>query len=183
MSDDPVRTLVRIEARSLAFQEYFVRERCAPAVRGFEFAGAADARPSEALRAALASPALEGAVLCPSNPYISIDPILAIPGVRDALRACRSVIAVSPIVGGEALKGPAAKMMRELGAEATPLGVARHYRNLIGTLVLDQTDAALAGEIRELGMQAEVRDTVMKGVADRTRLARECVRLVRGQLS
>jgi LPPG:FO 2-phospho-L-lactate transferase len=183
MSDDPVRTLVRTETGTLAFQEYFVRDRCAPVVRGFQFAGAEQARPSQAFGAALASSALEGVVLCPSNPYISIDPILAIPGVRDAIRACRSVVAVSPIVGGEALKGPAAKMMRELGANATALGVARHYRDLVGRLVLDQTDAALAGEVRALGMQAEVRDTVMTGVADRTRLARECIRLVRGKLS
>ena len=180
MSDDPVRTRVTTASGTLAFQDYFVRDRCAPAVLAFEYAGASSAKPSEAFRSVLASPSLEGIVLCPSNPYISIEPILALPGVREAIRACPRVIAVSPIVGGEALKGPAAKMMRELGAEASALGIARHYRNVAKTLVLDRTDAALAGPVRELGLSVAVTDAVMKSDADRARLASECVRLARG---
>jgi LPPG:FO 2-phospho-L-lactate transferase len=179
MSDGPVRTLVRTDSALLEFQQYFVREKCVPRVRGLEYRGAEQARPSEALGAALASASLQGIILCPSNPYLSVGPILAIPGVRGALERCRNVVAVSPIVAGAALKGPAAKIMLELGEEASSLGIARYYRGVIRTLLIDHSDAALAPRIRELGIEPVVTDAVMRTPADRARLARQCVDLAR----
>lgn len=181
MSDDAVRTRVRTDEGWLDFQEYFVREQCRPALREVRYDGAQSAKPSAGLAAALDSPDLEGIVICPSNPYLSVSPILALPGVRDALRASRAVVAVSPIVGGEAIKGPAAKIMKELGAEVSALGIARWYAGLVGTLVIDRADEALAPAIEALGLRAAVRETVMRDAAGRARLARECVALVRGK--
>ena len=179
MSDDPVRTLVRTHGSTLDFQQYFVREKCAPRVEAIDYSGADRARPSDAFRAALESASLQGIVICPSNPYLSVGPILAIPGVRIALQQCPAVVAVSPIVAGEALKGPAAKIMRELGADASPLGIARYYEGVVRTLVIDRADAAFAPRIEALGMEPVVTDMVMRTAADRTRLARECVALAR----
>jgi LPPG:FO 2-phospho-L-lactate transferase len=179
MSDDPVRTLVRTQGSILEFQQYFVREKCAPRVDAVYYSGADRARPSDAFRAALESTSPQGVVICPSNPYLSVGPILAIPGVRIALQECPAVVAVSPIVAGQALKGPAAKIMRELGADASPLGIARYYEGVVRTLVIDRADAALAPRIEALGLETVVTDTVMRTVADRARLARECVALAR----
>ena len=179
MSDNAVPTRVRTDAGWLDFQEYFVREQCRPALREVRYDGAERAAPSAGLAGALASPELEGVVICPSNPYLSVSPILALPGVRDAMRASRTVVAVSPIVGGEAIKGPAAKIMKELDAEVSALGVARWYAGLVDTLVIDRADEALAPAIEALGMHAAVRETVMRDTADRMRLARECVALIR----
>ena len=168
MSDQPVRTMVATPSGELPFQQYFVAEKCAPRVLGFRFDGAASARPSGAFAAALASRRLECVVVCPSNPFISIDPILAIPGVHDALREPRvPVIAVSPIVGGKAIKGPAAKMMAELGAEASATGIARHYAGLVDGLIVDSCDASSAPAIRALGIEVRATRTVMadEGVA------------------
>lgn len=174
MSDDPVRTIVAAGRRRYAFQEYFVRLRCAPAVTGFAFAGARDAAPAPALAAALADDALAAVVVCPSNPYVSIDPIRALPAVERFLAAGRApAVAVSPIVGGAAVKGPAAKMMRELGREASALGVARHYAGAIDGLVIDRADRALAPPIEALGLRVLVTGTVMRTPADRVRLAGE----------
>lgn len=180
MSDDAVRTRVRTDGSWLDFQEYFVREQCRPVLREVRYDGAQSARPSAGLAAALDSPDLEGIVICPSNPYLSVSPILALPGVRDAMRGSRAIVAVSPIVGGEAIKGPAAKIMKELDAEVSALGIARWYAGLVGTLVIDRADEALAPAIEALGMRAAVRETVMRDAAGRARLARECVALVRG---
>jgi LPPG:FO 2-phospho-L-lactate transferase len=125
MSDDRVRTRVRCAEGWLDFQDYFVRRRCAPAVKELSYEGAASARPQPAFMAALADARLRAIIICPSNPYLSVDPILALPGVRAALKTCPApVIAVSPIVGGRAVKGPTAKMMRELGRPATATAVA-----------------------------------------------------------
>ena len=179
MSDAPVRTRVRTDEGWLDFQHYFVREQCRPAVRELRYDGAESARPSPGLAVALASPDLEGIVICPSNPYLSVSPILALPGVREAVRASRNVVAVSPIVGGEAIKGPAAKIMQELGAEVSALGIARGYAGLVTTLVIDRADEALVPAIEALGMRAAVSEMVMRDAADRLRLARECVALVR----
>jgi len=184
MTDDDVRTIVKSGAQRLAFQDYFVRLRTEVPVTGLSFEGAVTAKPPAALADLMRKGAIEAIVIGPSNPYLSIDPILAVPALRAWIEGSEvPVVAVSPIVGGDALKGPAAKMMRELGAEASALGIARHYRGLVRTLVLDRADAALADGVRELGMQASVTDTVMKGEADRARLARECVALVRAELS
>lgn len=179
MSDEPVPTRVRTDAGWLDFQHYFVREQCRPALREVRYEGAEKARPAVALGRALASVALEGVVICPSNPHLSVAPILALPGVREAVRGARPVVAVSPIVGGEAIKGPAAKIMRELGLEVSALGVARWYEGLASILVIDHGDAALAPRIEALGIQAAVTDTVMRDAAGRARLGAECISLVR----
>lgn len=179
MSDDPVRTMVQTPAGELAFQHYFVREQCRPAVTGFRFDGAERARPHPELLTALAGEALEAVLIAPSNPYISIDPILAVPGVRQAVAACRApVVAVSPIVGGRAIKGPTAKMMAELGLPATVLSVAEHYHGLIDGLVLDREDGETAArQVRDrLGLRTLVTDAVMTTLEDRVRLAREAIR-------
>ena len=179
MSDDPVRTVVETPDGDLPFQEYFVRRRCEPAVRGLRYEGAPAARMSAAFEAALTDPALEAVVVCPSNPYLSVDPILAVPGVRAALARCPApIVAVSPIVGGRAIKGPAAKIMEELGVEVSAAAVAARYRALLDGFVLDETDRALAGTIEsesaagERGaLRVRVEQTVMGTGADRTRLA------------
>jgi LPPG:FO 2-phospho-L-lactate transferase len=161
MSDDPVRTQVVTETGKLAFQDYFVRLRSKPRVLGFEFAGASVAAPSPAAAAALARPGLAAIVFCPSNPFVSIAPILAVPAIGNAVRG-RQVpcVAVSPIVGGKAIKGPAMRMMVDLGVESSALGVARHYGKLIDGLVIDEVDARLA---------------IMKSADDKVRLARSTV--------
>lgn len=173
MSDDPVPTVVETEDGPLAFQHYFVRERCRPKVRGFRHEGAERARPCAAFLEALAAPGLGAVVICPSNPYISIDPILAVPGVRAALAACRApVIAVSPIVGRLAVKGPTAKMMEERGIEPGATAIAAHYAGLIDGLVLDEADRAHAPAIAAAGVAVEVTATFMTTRVDKQALAR-----------
>jgi LPPG:FO 2-phospho-L-lactate transferase len=176
MSDDSLRTIVHTSSARLTFQDYFVRWRAEPAVGRIEFDGAGQARMSAALHAALGSAMLAAVIICPSNPYLSIAPILTVPGVRDALAQRRvPVIAVSPIVAGRALKGPAAKIMRELGAEPSSLAVAEFYRGLIDALVIDEADANLSAAIGALGMQAIVTRTVMHDLQSRIALARTVV--------
>ena len=179
MSDDPVPTRVRTDDAWLDFQHYFVREQCHPILREVRYEGAERARPAAELTRTLGSAELEGIVICPSNPYLSVAPILALPGVRNSVGSARAVVAVSPIVGGEAVKGPAAKIMRELGVEVSALGIARWYAGLAGTLVVDHADAGLAPAIEALGLKAAVTSTVMNSSEDRARLAGECVALVR----
>lgn len=179
MSDRPVRTIVETPDGPLPFQHYFVREQCAPRVTGFRFEGADAARPAPAFAAALQG-GVSAVVICPSNPFISIDPILAVPGVRQGLRRCGApVIAVSPIVGGRAIKGPTAKMMTELGLASGAVEVAEHYRGVIDGFVLDRSDAADAEAVRALGIAVLVTETVMQSLDDKTRLAREVLDLAR----
>lgn len=141
MSDQPVRTMVHTDDGVLPFQRYFVQNRCEPGVTGFTFHGAGDAHPSLPLWEALTSDELEAIVICPSNPFISIDPILAVPGLRGAIADCGApVVAVSPIIGGNAVKGPTAKMMKELGIPQSARAVAEHYNGLLTGFVLDNTD-------------------------------------------
>jgi LPPG:FO 2-phospho-L-lactate transferase len=176
MSDAPVRTLVHTSEGVLTFQDYFVRRRAEPAVTKLEFSGAEEARISPAFRLALDSPALGAVVVCPSNPYLSIAPILALTGVRAALERRRvPVIAVSPIVAGQALKGPAAKIMRELGNEPSSLAVARFYQGLIDMLVVDHADSALRDAIAALGIRPIVTNSIMKEPQDRVALARRII--------
>jgi LPPG:FO 2-phospho-L-lactate transferase len=182
MSDDPVRT--RIDARTadgrtteLAMQEWFVRDRTEPVVTGVHFAGASDARPApgvlEAIRTA------ETVLVCPSNPVISIGPILAVPGVRGALRERRSrVVAVSPIVGGAPVKGPADRLMAPLGIEVSCVGVARAYAEFCGTLVIDAVDAQHAGAVEAAGVHAVVADTMMRSPEVAAELARRALAAV-----
>jgi LPPG:FO 2-phospho-L-lactate transferase len=178
MSDDPVRTLVGTAGGELAFQHYFVRDRCEPAVTGFRFAGIESALPSPVFLETLGDRALEAIVVCPSNPFVSIDPILGLLEIEDAMRVAPApVVAVSPIVAGAALKGPAAKMMRELRLPVSAVEVARHYvaRALLDGFVLDRQDQGLAAEVEALGVAVLVTDTVMVSLDDRERLAREVV--------
>jgi LPPG:FO 2-phospho-L-lactate transferase len=181
MCDAPVRTLVDTDEGVLLFQRYFVERRCAPVVRGFAFAGAATARPPAALVEALAGARVEAVVICPSNPFISIDPILAVSGMRAALAACRApVVAVSPIIGGRAVKGPTAKMMSELGLEVSSLTIAEHYAGLIDGLVLDHADA---GEIAAIGLPCLPTATLMSDEADKRRLAQDVLAFARRLVS
>ncbi len=162
-SDDPVRTLLTLAegGEEVAFQDYFVRRQHAVAVSGVRFAGAGSARPAPGVLEALAG--ADAVVVAPSNPIVSIGPVLAVPGVRDAVAARRSsVVAVSPLVGGRALKGPADRLMRELGHEDSVVGVARLYAPFAGTLVVDEADRALADAVRAEGLRCVVTDTIMR---------------------
>ena len=173
MSDEPVHTLVdTIEYGELAFQEYFVHLRCEPRVRGFRFSGIEQALPAPGCLEAIE--AADAVVICPSNPWVSIDPILAVPGMRKAIQV-KPVVAVSPIIGGETVKGPAAKMSRELGIPASAAAVARHYGDLLSGFVLDTVDTELA---KELSIPALVTNTIMKTPADRQKLAEDVLHLV-----
>jgi LPPG:FO 2-phospho-L-lactate transferase len=169
-TDDRIRTRLETNQGWLDFQDYFVRLRCEPIVRRLEFAGAGTARPDQDFLAALAEPDLRAVVICPSNPFISIDPILAVPGVRQALRDCRApVIAVSPIIAGKAVKGPTAKMMAELGLPVDAAAVARHYRDFLDIYIADEGDRdAVAG----LDLPVVLAPTLMVTLEDRGRLAR-----------
>jgi LPPG:FO 2-phospho-L-lactate transferase len=173
MSDEPVRTVVHTDRGVLEFQHYFVRDRCEPRVHQLEYCGAEAARPSAALQAALASSDLAGIVFCPSNPYLSIAPILAVAGVRDAIAG--RAVAVSPIIAGRAVKGPAAKIMQELGIAPSALEIARYYRGIVRALVIDRADAGLAASIEAVGVRPVLEDTLMACDADRERLARACL--------
>jgi LPPG:FO 2-phospho-L-lactate transferase len=182
MSDDPVPTLVDSSEGRLPFQDYFVRRACQPEVRGFEFSGAAQARPAPGALEAIDHAA--AVVFCPSNPWVSLDPILSIPGIRPAIRR-KPVLAVSPIVAGRALKGPAGKMFAELGIEPSALAVADHYQGLVGELIIDEQDARQVQAIEALGITAHVCQTVMKTRQDRKALAATVLaqlgRLVEGE--
>jgi LPPG:FO 2-phospho-L-lactate transferase len=175
MSDQPVRTCIRSGERTLDFQHYFVRERCEPKLDGLEFRGAGEAKLSAGFQAALADPSLEAIVVCPSNPWLSVAPMLAIPGLRNRIAQEPCVVAVSPVVGGQAIKGPAAKIMRELGVEPSALEIARHYSGIAKALVIDRVDEAAAPAIEALGMRAVVADSVMRDDAGREALARCCL--------
>lgn len=170
MSDDPVRTMLTTDIGELPMQTWFVQHRCEPAVSRINFAGSEQAKPAlEFTRALRDSDAL---VFCPSNPFVSVAPILAIPGVRDAIQSFDGMrIAVSPIVGGQAVKGPAAKMMGELGIESSCVGVAAQYQDLCDLFILDDIDGDRAGDIEALGMRAAVTNTMMLDDADKVRLA------------
>ena len=182
MSDDPVRTMVDTDEGELPFQEYFVHRHCEPRVRSFRFDGLSTASPAPGVREALES--ADAIVICPSNPWVSIDPILAIlaltppsaplprssgegPGVR--------AVAVSPIIGGQAVKGPAAKMFSELGIEPSIQAVAHHYENLLNGIVVDSLDSNLAKQIR---IPTLVTNTLMRSNADRARLAQETLQFI-----
>ena len=178
MSDEPVRTLVDTADGELAFQTYFVREQCRPRIRGVRYGGVEQAAPAPGLAAALARDDLRAVVLCPSNPYLSLGPLLAIPGVRNRLEGIAApVVAVSPIIGGRALKGPAAKMMDELGVAPGVEAIADHYGALLDGLVIDHVDGGAAAGLRERGLAIAVTGSVMHDDVGRERLARETLAL------
>jgi len=170
MTDDPVRTRLLTDVGWLDFQDYFVHRRCEPVVSQLEFVGAKTARAHPDFLAALADPKLEAVVICPSNPFISVEPILAIPGVRDAMVACAApVIAVSPIIAGRAVKGPTAKMMTELGLDASAGSVAARYSDLLDGYVIDHADMS---EVVSIDARVTLAQTLMTTLEDREALAR-----------
>ncbi len=167
MSDQPVRTLVHTDEGDLPFQHYFVRRRCEPLLIDLSFVGAASARMSEAVHLALET--ADVIVFCPSNPYLSIDPILSIPGLRQTLRRVNvPKVAVSPIVSGRAIKGPAAKIMQELGVMSSPLTVVDRYDDILTGFVLDETDRIISDAVQ---IPTLVTDTIMSDRASKARLA------------
>jgi LPPG:FO 2-phospho-L-lactate transferase len=178
MTDDPVRTIIETDEGRLAFQDYFVRRRCVPHFVDIAFDGIAEARPSPAFLAALDDPALAAIVICPSNPILSIRPITSLAGIAERLRRSTvPVIAISPFIGNQAVKGPAAKILRELGLPVSPAGVISCYGDLIDILVVDRTDAEAAREIANV--EILVTDTVMKNPADQARLAADILARLR----
>ena len=171
MSDDPVRTKVVVDGEELDFQDYFVARRHSVPVTAVRFDGADDAAPGPGVLEAIAG--ADTVVICPSNPIVSIGPLLAVPGIRDALIQRRgTTAAVSPIVGGQALKGPADRMLTELGHEASVVGVARLYAPLASVLVIDEADAELAAAVERVGVRCVVTKTVMHGAPEAAALAR-----------
>jgi LPPG:FO 2-phospho-L-lactate transferase len=175
MSDQAVRTIVETEDGDLAFQEYFVHRRCEPHVRGFRFEGIEAAEAAPGAREAIQS--ADAVVICPSNPWVSVDPILQV-----IKRIDKRVVAVSPIIGGQTVKGPAAKMYRELGIEPSALAVAKHYCDLVNGFVLDKVDKQLEGEIRSLNMRTLVTNTLMKSHDDRKQLAMDVLSFIGNDL-
>ncbi len=177
VSDDPIRTELELTADRghwNGFQDYFVRQRCAPAVAAIRYRGADAARLAPGLPELLTSPELEAVVICPSNPWLSVDPMLAIPALRSALQACHApVLAVSPLVGGDAIKGPTAKLMDELGIERSIASIGAHYADCVDTLIIDRVDAGAA-----CPLPTRVADTVMKSLAERERLARQILAML-----
>lgn len=171
-TDQAVRTIVHTDKGALPFQHYFVRHRAEPAVSRLSYEGAATARLSPVILAALADPALEAVIIAPSNPFLSVDPILAIEGSRTALRAAAvPIIAVTPIIGGAAVKGPTAKIMREFGLPVSGAAVAAHYDDLIDGFVLDRTEAGDRAAIEASGVTCAVEQTLMRDDADKAKLA------------
>jgi LPPG:FO 2-phospho-L-lactate transferase len=169
MTDDRVETHVDTDEGDLNFQDYFVRHRCAPRALAVRFVGAAEAQPAPGVIAALSSPELEAIILCPSNPYLSIDPLLSVTGLRESLKKrAAPLIAVSPLIGGRAVKGPTAKIMQELGLPVTPGAIFEHYRGLLDAIVVDSADAHAA---REMPIPVFATATLMTSLEDRIRLA------------
>jgi LPPG:FO 2-phospho-L-lactate transferase len=177
MTDDRVETRIDTDEGDLAFQDYFVRRRCEPRALAIRFVGAASALPAAAVLTTLASPALEAIVLCPSNPYLSIDPLLAIGSLRKSLEnRAAPLIAVSPLIGGRAVKGPTAKIMQELGIPMTPSAIYEHYQGLLDAMVVDSADAHAA---KPIPIPVFSTATLMSSLDDRLRLARfvlDCAR-------
>jgi LPPG:FO 2-phospho-L-lactate transferase len=184
MSDSPVRTRVLTSRGELAFQDYFVRRACAPRVTGFRYRGSRKAGIAPALQKIMRTRKVRAVVICPSNPYVSVAPILSVPEMRVWIKQRDfPVVAVSPIVGGAALKGPAAKMMRELGCEATALGVVRHYGGCVDAWVIDRRDAKLQHAIEREGKTVIVADTVMSNRRKSAQLAQRVVALAKALAS
>ena len=188
MSDKPVRTIVETDEGELEFQEYFVHRRCEPRVKGFWFDGVDRAEPARGVREAIQS--ADAIVICPSNPWVSIDPILKVLSFTPSPLSRqergwgegKKLVAVSPIIGGQAIKGPAAKMYKELGIAPSALAVANHYRGLVTDFVLDQIDEQLNESIKGLSMQTHVTNTLMKSPEDRKRLAQDLLHFIGSDL-
>ncbi|MEO7403228.1 MAG: 2-phospho-L-lactate transferase [Burkholderiales bacterium] len=178
MSDAPVRTIVHTDLGALAFQDYFVRRQCQPAVNRIAFEGAARAAPTAMFAKALADPRLEAIIICPSNPFLSVAPMLAMPAIDDWWSMRRvPVVAVSPIVGGAAVKGPAGKLLAELGYEVSASAVAQHYGNRVDRWLIDTRDEALAPGVRAMGKRVRTTDTMMSDTSRSAAVAIETLAL------
>jgi LPPG:FO 2-phospho-L-lactate transferase len=176
MCNEPVSTQMQTDEGTLAFQDYFVRRRCVPAVSSYQFSGIEQATIQSDFAVALEDETLAAVIICPSNPFVSVEPILSVPAVRAALKKTSApIIAVSPIIGGQALKGPAAKMMNELGMPQSATAVAQYYGDLIDGFVIDSIDAYLQGEIEALGVRCIVAQSIMKTQQDKIDLANICI--------
>jgi LPPG:FO 2-phospho-L-lactate transferase len=172
MSDEPVRTMVStVECGELAFQEYFVHQNCEPKVKGFRFARIDSAQPAPGVLDALEKS--DAVVICPSNPWVSIDPILAVGDLRSVI-ASKTVVAVSPILAGKTVRGPAAKMYSEMGIEPSALAVSNHYADLLSGFVLDSSDSDMSGRF---SIPITITKTLMKTIADRRHLAQDVLNL------
>ena len=179
MTDDPLRTVIVTDRGKLSFQDYFVRLGCQPKVEAIEFAGSDMACAQPDFAGLLTSNGLDAVILCPSNPFLSIDPILSLKNIRPTLQSVAApVVAVSPIIGGNALKGPAAKIMQELNMPASNLSIADYYRDFLDGLIIDRTDEHETEEIEKLGIRVEVTDTIMRSMQDRIDLAETTLRFV-----
>jgi LPPG:FO 2-phospho-L-lactate transferase len=177
MTDDPVSTIVvTSEHGEMAFQEYFVHQRCDPKVIGFKFTGMEYSRPAAGVLEAIDK--ADALIFCPSNPWVSLDPILLVPGILAAVKSRKIVAGVSPIVGGAAIKGPAAKMFSELNIEPSAFAVAQHYEGIISHFVLDFIDHDLEQSISNLGMKTTIVNTVMKTQEDRRQLAADVLNFI-----
>ena len=177
MSDDPVRTIVETDEGDLTFQVYFVKRQCEPVARGIHFEGDSDAVASPGFLEALDR--ATGVVFCPSNPFLSIAPILAVPGIKERVASFSGArLAVSPIVGGTALRGPAAKLLSELGHDVSPAGVAAQYDGLCDIFLIDEVDRCHTGSIEDIGMRAATAPTIMTTDEDKVRLARHVLTLL-----
>jgi LPPG:FO 2-phospho-L-lactate transferase len=175
MSDQSIRTIVETDEGNLDFQEYFVHRECKPRVKGFKFFGIETASAAPGVFDAIENS--DTIVICPSNPWVSIGPILSLAGMKSSLKA-KQVIAVSPIIGGQTVKGPAAKMYRELGIQPSALSVAEHYQDLITQFVMDVTDLELKEDIFRLNIQPFVTNTLMKTTNDRQQLAQDVLNFI-----
>jgi LPPG:FO 2-phospho-L-lactate transferase len=176
MSNEPVPTIIDSNEGPLHFQEYLVKRRAEPNLRGIRFDGVESARPAPGVLDSIRD--ADRILICPSNPLISIGPILAVPGIREALRGRKNdVIAVCPIVGGKSLKGPSDKMLGQLGYQPSAEGIAKLYADFTGTFVIDTVDEAQADTIRSLGMKVAVLPTVMKTLGQKRKLARSLLKL------
>lgn len=174
MSNDPIQTVVLSGSKRLEFQEYFVKRAAKDKVTGVLFQGCENAKPAPGILESIDK--AETVVICPSNPFLSIGPILSIPGIRESLKRTRArIVAVSPIVGGKTLKGPADRIMASLGYEVSAYGVAEFYKDLLDHMVIDKVDAGLETRFAALGVEVTVANTVMKSIEDSVFLAREVV--------
>jgi LPPG:FO 2-phospho-L-lactate transferase len=172
MCDEALPTLLETDAGTLAFQHYFVREQCQPVVQRIQHAAAQHSTLSPEVRSALQDPAVQQIVICPSNPWLSIAPILAVSGMREILQTQREkIVVVSPLVGGQAVKGPTAKIMQEMNIPLTSHSIAQFYRDLLGALIIDERDAHEANALREQGIAVNICNTLMKTDGDKIALA------------
>ena len=179
MSNDAIQTRVITNQGVMDFQHYFVREQCKPEVQDIEFEGAENAQLNPDIAAWMCDPDLAGVILCPSNPFLSIDPILAVPGMRNALISCDvPVVAVSPLVGGAAIKGPTAKIMKELSMPLSSVSVAEYYADFLDGFILDCQDSECLNAVEKLDIQVTTTDTIMNTLTDKTRVAESCLMLL-----